>query len=122
MAAAAFSVIKEDATQETKIITIIALSSVSSAIPALWPTMITARVAAAWAELNPKIRLPWFLFILKVKRVASAAIYLPNMATKVSTVAVKIVAVPLVITEMSTIMPTLIRKKGINKRSEEHTS
>src|SRR5690606_2086975 len=99
--------------QVNRMSTIVPLRTFSSMMLLLYPTIITASVAAAWALLKPNIKLRWLVEYLNVNCVAVAARNLPNTATTVSVPATIKAVGPFDNTLISTIIPTDIRKKGI---------
>src|SRR5690606_33383116 len=109
----AFSVTIEAMIQVIKIKRIVPFSTFSSIMLLLYPTIITAKVAAACALLKPKIRLRWFELYLKIYWVMVAAMNFPKTETMVNVPATINAEGPLVSTLISTIIPTEIRKKGI---------
>ena len=79
----------------------------------LYPTVTVAKVAAAEAELNPKIIPPSGLVYLKVFCVATEARYFPPIEIVIINAATLMVSKSLKKTVTSINIPTLIRKKGI---------
>ena len=79
----------------------------------LYPTVTVAKVAAAEAELNPKIIPPSGLVYLNVFCVATDARYFPPIEITIIKAATFMVSKSLKKTVTSINIPTLIRKKGI---------
>ena len=79
----------------------------------LYPTVTVAKVAAAEAELRPKIIPPSGFVYLNVFWVATEARYFPPMEMVIIKAATFIVSKSLKKTVTSINIPTLIRKKGI---------
>src|SRR5690606_24938369 len=109
----ALSVTNEAMIQVIKINTIVPLRTFSSIISRSYPTIIMAKVAAAWALLKPKIKFLSFLEYFAKKLVAVAAKNLPVTATTVNVPAIISAIGPFIKTLISTIIPTDIKKKGM---------